>query len=69
MPKGGFFDMVEHPSIRDEIDDGGVSGQTDDESIDDEGEYPSTSREEMTQHKKHALILTPSGEGHGAETF
>ena len=48
VPKGGFFDMVEHPSIRDEHDDGADSGGDDDEDNykEDEGDYPQTTRDD-----------------------
>ena len=61
MPKGGFFDMVEHPSIRDEHDDGGESGDDDySEDVDgDAGDYPQTARDDDKDEK--AYIITPSG--------
>lgn len=40
--------MVEHPSIRDEHDDGADSGGDDDEDNykEDEGDYPQTTRDD-----------------------
>lgn len=53
--------MVEHPSIRDEHDDGGESGDDDySEDVDgDAGDYPQTARDDDKDEK--AYIITPSG--------
>ena len=36
IPKGGFFDMVEHPSIRDDADHTEMEDEIDDEHDEDE---------------------------------
>ena len=50
MPKGGFFDMVEHPSIRDEdYDEDRFEDDDEDQDVqsyqDDEGEFPNSARQ------------------------